>query len=308
MPLVSVVIPTYNRAHLIPRAVASALAQTHRDLEVLVIDDGSRDETRQVMASIRDPRVRFIQRERNGGASACRNTGIAAAKGEVVAFLDSDDEWVPELIERQHAVLSARGSAYGIVYGGRIEVDAPGKETASAVGKDLPGGLASIEDLFIAARITPSNLVVRRSVFDKVGMLDEDFASGEFYGFLIRALEQQIGMAWNPEPLVRRFRQPDGNGTSPERDVRSLDLVRERFAHHYERSPRLSSHFHHHRALLLLESRGRRAAVPDVIAGLLTGDVRPATVARLAVGLIGGYSAIARIAGIHRTIRRELRS
>lgn len=308
MSLVSVVIPTYNRAHLIRRAVASALAQTHGELEILVVDDGSQDETAAIVAAIGDPRVHFIQRERNGGASACRNTGIARATGDFVAFLDSDDEWLPTLVEHQLAVLANRGPAYGIVYGGRIEVDGPGKETSSAVGKDLPGGLAAIEDLFIAARITPSNLIVRRSVFERVGVLDDDLASGEFYGLLIRALERQIGMAFDPAPLVRRFAQPDGNGTSPERDIRSLDLVRDRFAAIYARSRRLSSHFHSHRALLLLEARGRRAAIPDVVAGVIAGNVRPATVVRLAVGIVGGYGAIARIAAIRRTVRRHLRA
>src|SRR5262245_47409787 len=91
--LVSVLVPTYNRSKLVRRAVESALAQSYRRLEVLVVDDGSSDDTRQVIEGM-DPRVRYI-RQANAGVSAARNRGIAEARGEFVAFLDSDDEWLP---------------------------------------------------------------------------------------------------------------------------------------------------------------------------------------------------------------------
>jgi glycosyltransferase involved in cell wall biosynthesis len=103
---VSVVIPTYNRAHLIARAVASALANVSPGDEVIVVDDGSTDDTAAKLASFGD-RIRAIQ-GRHAGVGAARNTGIAASRGDIVAFLDSDDEWMPNKLALQRALFEAR--------------------------------------------------------------------------------------------------------------------------------------------------------------------------------------------------------
>ncbi|MFC6990634.1 glycosyltransferase family 2 protein [Haladaptatus sp. GCM10025707] len=95
MPTVSVVIPTYNRSEEVTHAIDSVLAQTYDDFELLVVDDGSTDDTEEVVTSYDDDRVKFIEHEENQGAPAARNTGIEHAEGEYVAFLDSDDEWLP---------------------------------------------------------------------------------------------------------------------------------------------------------------------------------------------------------------------
>jgi glycosyltransferase involved in cell wall biosynthesis len=106
--LVSVVIPTFNRAHCIAATIESALAQTHRDLEIVVVDDGSRDDTAAVVARVeaRDPRVRYVHQD-NAGVSAARNRGFAEARGEFVALLDSDDLWLPDKLAAQVRCLEA---------------------------------------------------------------------------------------------------------------------------------------------------------------------------------------------------------
>ena len=106
-PLVSVILPTYNRAPTLARAIRSVLNQSYRNLELLVIDDASTDHTEEVVASIEDSRLRYIRRPQNGGAAAARNTGLAVAHGELVAFQDSDDEWLLGKLERQVATLMA---------------------------------------------------------------------------------------------------------------------------------------------------------------------------------------------------------
>ena len=100
-PLISVVIPAYNRARLIPRALKSIQQQTHRNWEAIIVDDGSTDETAEVAARLarEDERIRFLRQEKNAGAQAARNLGIRAARGEWVAFLDSDDVFLPESLE-----------------------------------------------------------------------------------------------------------------------------------------------------------------------------------------------------------------
>lgn len=105
-PLVSVVIPTHNRAQLLARAIHSVLAQSYSNLEIVVVDDASGDNTPETVESFGDSRIRYLRHQTNKGGSAARNTGIGASTGEFIAFLDDDDEWVPEKTERQLQLLA----------------------------------------------------------------------------------------------------------------------------------------------------------------------------------------------------------
>jgi len=113
--LVSVVIPTYNRADLIGRTINSALAQSWQDLEIIVVDDASTDDTRAVVQAIPDPRVRYIGLEKNSGPSTARNTGVEQAKGRFISFLDSDDEWRPEKTALQFTALARQTNPDNVV-------------------------------------------------------------------------------------------------------------------------------------------------------------------------------------------------
>lgn len=111
-PVVGVVLPTYNRAPLLGRALRSVLGQSFDDFEVLVIDDGSTDETAGIVAAFGDPRIRYVQLARNTGAGAARNVGIRMSRGKFPAFQDSDDEWVPSKLARQ---MSAFGEETAVI-------------------------------------------------------------------------------------------------------------------------------------------------------------------------------------------------
>ncbi|MBI5761249.1 MAG: glycosyltransferase family 2 protein [Planctomycetales bacterium] len=126
-PLVSVVIPTYNRAYCVARTIDSALAQTHQNLEILVVDDGSKDDTAAVIRARygREPRVRYVFQE-NTGVSGARNHGMAESRGEFVALLDSDDIWFPWKIEAQLAVLRNFPEA-GMVWSDMEAIDSEGR-------------------------------------------------------------------------------------------------------------------------------------------------------------------------------------
>lgn len=100
-PLVSVVIPTFNRSALLVRAIRSVQQQTYQNLEIIVVDDASSDNTAQAVAAIQDSRIRYVRHASNRGGSAARNTGIREAAGEYIAFLDDDDEWEPQKTEEQ---------------------------------------------------------------------------------------------------------------------------------------------------------------------------------------------------------------
>src|SRR4051794_30963492 len=116
VPLVSVVIPTYNRADLLVGAVNSALGQSHPHIEVVIVDDGSKDDTKARVAAFDPSRVRFIAKA-NGGASSARNVGLANARGEFIAFLDSDDSWDTHWVRNALQAINAGGRDYGAAYG-----------------------------------------------------------------------------------------------------------------------------------------------------------------------------------------------
>lgn len=198
--LVSVVIPTHNRAHLIGRAIASVSGQTYGDLQILVVDDCSSDATGSVVASCGDPRVEYYRHATNLGGSAARNTGIRQARGEFVAFLDDDDEWLPDKIEKQLAVL-AGNPAFGMVYCGRHYIDDGTGRVLKSVEATAHGTL--YRALLRANCIgTTSAALIRRECLDLVGGFDETLPGCQDWDLWIRiAKHYPIGSV--PEPLVR---------------------------------------------------------------------------------------------------------
>ena len=107
--MISVVLPSYNRAHILPRAIESILGQTYKDIELIIVDDGSSDNTAEVVGSFSDSRIVYVRQE-NAGACAARNNGIAHARGDYIAFQDSDDIWHQDKLEKQLATLQNTGA------------------------------------------------------------------------------------------------------------------------------------------------------------------------------------------------------
>lgn len=125
---ISVIIPSYNRAHLLEHTVGSVRNQDFEDLEILIVDDGSADDTAKVVANLRqdEPRIRLVQHSQNRGEAAARNTGLRESKGRLIAFLDSDDSWLDGKLHRQHAALEAAGPDVAAVVTGNIIVSQDG--------------------------------------------------------------------------------------------------------------------------------------------------------------------------------------
>lgn len=117
-PTVSVILPTYNRAHLVGRAIQSVLDQMYQDFEIIVVDDGSGDNTEEIINGFTDTRIRYVKHQKNKGGSAARNTGIKLAKGKYIAFQDSDDEWLPDKLEKQMKAFKKASDEVGVVYTG----------------------------------------------------------------------------------------------------------------------------------------------------------------------------------------------
>ncbi|MEX0786573.1 MAG: glycosyltransferase family 2 protein [Dehalococcoidia bacterium] len=192
-PLASVVIPTYNRAQFIGRAVGSALGQTLQDIEVIVVDDGSRDATASVVREIDDGRVRYMKLDRRTGGGRARNVGIAAARAEWVAFLDSDDEWLPAKLEAQFDRASMHGRAEdAIVPCGAYRQDANGPRRVH-LRRDLPEGEV-LDSLLLSDHpaddhgfwLTTSALLVKRRSLLAVDGFDETLPSFQEFDLLLR--------------------------------------------------------------------------------------------------------------------------
>ncbi len=182
-PLLSIVIATYNMADFLPLAVQSALAQTYKPIEVLIVDDGSTDNTADVVQPfLPDPRVNYWKQENAGQANA-KNRGIRESTGQYIAFLDADDIWMPDKLEAQMH-LFARLSAVGVVYSGFSYIDEAGRELPNVPGKMYRGRVSG--PLLISNFIGFSSSVVRRECFERLGAFNENLGMGIDYDLWLR--------------------------------------------------------------------------------------------------------------------------
>jgi glycosyltransferase involved in cell wall biosynthesis len=195
---VSAVIPTYNRGSVIGRAVASVRAQTYPDVEIIVVDDGSTDDTLSRLEEMSDPSLRVLRTPVNAGASAARNLGIAEARGELIAFLDADDEWLPDKTERQVARFAEAPEGVGVVYCGIREVspDWPPIDRVPRHRGDL------YETLRVVNVLRTSGVMVRRPVFEAVGGFDTALPARHDWDLWLR-IARHYAVEFVPDIAVR---------------------------------------------------------------------------------------------------------
>jgi glycosyltransferase involved in cell wall biosynthesis len=213
MPRVSVVVPSRNRARLLQRTLRSISAQHLGDLEVVVVDDGSTDDT-GAAAEAADPRVRVIRNREPAGVSVARNRGIAAARGDWIAFCDDDDLWAPEKLARQVSAAERAGADW--VYAGDVNVD----EQLRVLSGGPPPDPATV--LTRLSRTNPlasggSNVIVRSSVLAGVGGFDPALRRTEDWDLWIR-LARVGPPAWVCAPLVA-YRFHTGNVVNDPREM-----------------------------------------------------------------------------------------
>jgi glycosyltransferase involved in cell wall biosynthesis len=187
-PLVSVIVPTYNRAHVVPRAIASVFNQTFTDFELLIVDDGSTDDTLAAVQAFASPRMRYLSHKENSGASSARNTGIKASRGDYIAFLDSDDEWAPSKLEEQVALFSKMGSDVGVIYSGFYY-----KNTFSDKKKVFCLNLqGNIHHTLVVRNpgLNTSSALLKKVCFQHCGLFDESLPASEDWELFIRISEK----------------------------------------------------------------------------------------------------------------------
>jgi len=182
---ISVIIPTYNRASLIERAVGSVLEQTFKSREIIVVDDGSTDNTAEVIKNIDSPLVKYVFRK-NGGPGAARNTGVKIATGDWIAFQDSDDVWRPDKLEKQVEHIR-KNPEYGLIYSS-YEMHLEDGTGIVMPGKN--GGMALEGNIFIPLLVRNTvgapTVMVQKKLFESVGGFDETLKSLEDWDFVLK--------------------------------------------------------------------------------------------------------------------------
>lgn len=234
MPLVSVIIPTFNRAHLLKRAIDSVLKQTFTDFELIVADDGSTDSTRGMLETFSGRLVPLLLA--HGGVSAARNAGIRTSTGELVAFLDSDDEWLPEKLSRQVALYDAN-DRYFICHTEEIWYR-NGTEVRQKKIHRKQGG-RFFERALERCLISPSSAMISRHLLDQVGWFDENLPAAEDYDLWLRVTAFHH-VHFIPEPLVLK------HGGSPDQlseTIPAIDRFRIQAMEKILQEPRLSQDY-----------------------------------------------------------------
>lgn len=216
VPAVSVVIPTYNRLTSLPRALESVLRQTFEDIEAIVVDDCSTDGTWEYLQSVRDPRLKIIRHAVNRGGSAARNSGIKAARAPLIAFQDSDDEWlVTKLATQIEEYRRASSPEYGAIYCAKI-TNGEGKfgvygarevQYMPLPGYDKTSGDISRE-LVKRAMVSTQTLMARKDLLESIGGFDETLKLGQDWDMTTR-LSRVTKFLFVDKPLVLCFTSPD---------------------------------------------------------------------------------------------------
>jgi glycosyltransferase involved in cell wall biosynthesis len=219
-PRVSVVIPAFDSEETIGRALDSVAAQTDRDLEIIVVDDASRDRTAEVVTQW-NGRATLIRHPHNRGAAAAKNTGIAAARGRWIAFLDSDDTWKQDKLARQIELMeTARRAVRACATG--YHLHRHGRELT--FNPNFTRGQFPRE-IFFGCTISPgSTLLVDRQVFDEIGMFDETFRRLEDWDWLLR-FTKAYEMGFVPQPLADVYVAARPRPQDIERTISALDRI-----------------------------------------------------------------------------------
>lgn len=201
MPKVSVMIPTHNRSTLLRVAIQSVLQQTFQDFETVVVDDASNDNTEEVVNSFADQRIKYIRHKTNQGEATTRNTGLKNGKGEYIAFLDDDDEWLPDKLQKQVAILDHSPKEVGGVNTGWVTIDGA---TGRILTRKLPSKKGNIfpELLYHQYYLAPSSLMLRKSCIDKVGCFDESIPFGLDHDMWLR-IAKEFQFECIEEPLMK---------------------------------------------------------------------------------------------------------
>lgn len=276
-PAVSVILPAHDRARTVRAAIDSVLAQDFTDLEVIVVDDASTDATVAQVAAIGDPRLRLLRHDTNQGVSAARNTALAAARGTLIAFQDSDDLWLPGMLAAQVAALDAAPAAVASYCGMTVENPEAvgGKGSFYMPPRDHPVRSGDLLTALLGGNfISTQTLVVRRDALDRAGPFDPALPALVDWDFVLR-LSALGPIVLVDEPLVRQRYSDNSLTRSLEKRLRGFQGILARHGAALAAHPELLAR-HHHRIAGACRRLGRTAeARRHILAALRAEPLAP---------------------------------
>jgi len=285
-PLVSVVIPTYNRADKIKDSIDSVLNQTYENLEVIVVDDGSTDNTEEVINSYDDTRLRYIRFDENKGANVARNTGIKKAKGEFIALQDSDDIWDPEKIEKQFEAYQNTPDDYKVIYsvvcghltnGGKIHV--PEKWARPREG--------NIHHTLRKGSFVPMvSIFTKKSCIENVGYFDEDLPRSQDYELTFR-LSKHYKFKLVDEVLVNAYHDESSKTENIEALSEAIEMFLEKHREDFEGHEQILSEHYFRLASVLFSINEDDKAKKYIRKAWLLRPFRLLTFIRLFASILG---------------------
>lgn len=198
-PLVSVIIPTYNRADSIGESIRSLLSQTYTNFEIIIVDDGSTDKTEQVIKKFKDNKIRYVKHEKNKGVAYALNTGIKESNGFFISFLGSDDEWLPEKLDKELKVFQQSNSKLGVVYSGLWQLKGDKKTyKPSATFRRKEG---NIHEEILKGNFVNGLSLIKKECFEIVGVFDEKLPCLVDWELYIR-ISKYYHFKFVDEPLI----------------------------------------------------------------------------------------------------------
>lgn len=242
MPKVSVVISTHNRPELLKRAIKSVLNQSFQDFEIIVVDDGLEKRADKVITFFNDKRIKYIQHSKEKGGSAARNAGIKNSKGEYIAFLDDDDEWLPKKLEIQMKKFERTSEDVGFCFSAVKNIYDDREEVTNVLG-----GIDNYYELTLRRfkGFLTSTLIIKKNTFDKVGIFDEKFPSHQEVDLMIRVSKQYKGLGIN-RALVKMnmAKEHDQIGKNLKRRIMGREMILKKYYSEFKKRPKiLAKHY-----------------------------------------------------------------
>ncbi len=205
LPLVSIILPTYNCAAFLPHSIGTILLQTYNSYEIIVIDDGSTDNTKEVLHPFMQ-RIKYIRLEQNKGLPTARNIGIRSAQGKYIAFIDADDLWLPEKLQTDIEYFETH-SEVSMIYSKHINIDEKGDDLDGNTKRQLPSGNIFTQLFSEQNFIITSSVVVRKEVFETTGLFDEQLFNCQDWDMWLR-IAFHFQVAGINKPLVKYRHNP----------------------------------------------------------------------------------------------------
>ncbi|MGX0978381.1 glycosyltransferase involved in cell wall biosynthesis [Roseovarius sp. MBR-51] len=287
-PVVSVLLPTYNRAHSLPEAMSSVLDQSFGDLELIIVDDASTENIEAIVSDFGDPRIRYFRLERNSGAAAARNVGLAEARGRYIAFQDSDDIWLPGKLARQVELLESQPPNVGVVTGLKIlygrdaaRIYGPGRVTcAPDPAKRMTLEEDQLKRSLLDCRISLQNALFRRDCLPEITWFDPLAKASNDWEFVVRLAQHKLILEVT-EPVVLAMISPDSISTKPRKRATGYLRILQKNKHVFERYPQEYGSFLYLAGMALYRCGRKRAGRHLLLHSL---RLRPANALSLARG------------------------